>query len=123
VDVTSEEVGVWIGIVMYMGVHHSPAIADYSKHIELSSVQKEQKDHSTGKGIRFCHSKVDLILNLSAHLVAYMFFWAFHSMIINSHVHGTSGHTIKSTTCSRTVNSGGSERLSSSRDATDMLAM
>jgi hypothetical protein len=37
-------------------------------------------------------------------------------------VHGTSGHTIKSTTCSRTVNSGGSERLSSSRDATDMLA-
>jgi hypothetical protein len=49
VDVTSEEVGVWIGIVMFMGAHHSPAIADYSKHIELSSVLKEQKDYSTGK--------------------------------------------------------------------------
>jgi hypothetical protein len=38
-------------------------------------------------------------------------------------VHRTSGHTIKSTTSSRTVNSGGSERLTSSRDDTDMLAM
>jgi hypothetical protein len=53
VDVTSEEGGVWIGIVMYTGVHHSPAIPDYSKNSELSSVLKEQKEHSTGKGIRF----------------------------------------------------------------------
>jgi hypothetical protein len=29
---TSEEVDVWIGIVLYMGVHQSPAIADYWKH-------------------------------------------------------------------------------------------
>jgi hypothetical protein len=69
-DVTSEEVGVWIGIVLYMGVHQSPAIADYWKHddqnplhpirthmsqtrfeqikrylhIESPSVPKEQKD-------------------------------------------------------------------------------
>jgi hypothetical protein len=31
-DVTSEEFGVWIGIFLYMGVHQSPAIADYWKH-------------------------------------------------------------------------------------------
>jgi hypothetical protein len=28
-DVPSEEVCVWIGIAIYMGVHQSPAIADY----------------------------------------------------------------------------------------------
>jgi hypothetical protein len=38
-------------------------------------------------------------------------------------VHRTSGHTIKSTTSRRTVNSGRSERLTSSRDDTDMLPM
>jgi hypothetical protein len=37
--------------------------------------------------------------------------------------HSTSGYTIKSTSSSRTVNSGGSERLTSSRDDTDMLAI
>jgi hypothetical protein len=83
---------------MYMGVHQSPAIADYWKHddqnplhpirtdmsqtrieqikrylhIESPSVLKEQKDHSTGEVIRFCHLKVDPILGLSAHLVAYV---------------------------------------------------
>jgi hypothetical protein len=88
-DVTSEEVGVWIGIVMYMGVHRSPAIADYWKHddknplhpirthmsqtrfeqikrylhIESPSAPKEQKDPSTGKVTRFWHSKVDPILD------------------------------------------------------------
>jgi hypothetical protein len=87
-DVTPEEVGVWIGIVMYMGVHQSPAIADYWKHddqtplhpirthmsqtrfeqikrylhIESPSVPKEKKDPSTGKVTRFWHSKVDPIL-------------------------------------------------------------
>jgi hypothetical protein len=71
-----------------MGVHRSPAIADYWKHddqnplhpirthmsqtrfeqikrylhIESPSVQKEQKDPSTGKVTRFWHSKVDPIL-------------------------------------------------------------
>jgi hypothetical protein len=41
-------------------------------HIESPSVPKEQKDPSTSKVIRFLHSKVDPILALSAHLVAYV---------------------------------------------------
>jgi hypothetical protein len=31
-DVTPEEIGQWLGIVLYMGVHVSPAVADYWKH-------------------------------------------------------------------------------------------
>jgi hypothetical protein len=31
-DVSADEIGCWLGIVVYMGVHCSPAIADYWKH-------------------------------------------------------------------------------------------
>jgi hypothetical protein len=35
-DVTPEEIGRWLGIVLYMGVHVSPALADYWKYDGLN---------------------------------------------------------------------------------------
>jgi hypothetical protein len=35
-DVRPEEIGRWLGIVLYMGVHVSPALADYWKHDGLN---------------------------------------------------------------------------------------
>jgi hypothetical protein len=35
-DVSADEIGCWLGIVVYMGVYCSPAIADYWKHDGLN---------------------------------------------------------------------------------------
>jgi hypothetical protein len=35
-DVSASELGVWLGIVLYMGVHSSPAVRDYLRHNGLN---------------------------------------------------------------------------------------
>jgi hypothetical protein len=87
-DVTAQEVGVWLGIVIYMGVHSSPALSDYWKHdaenpdhsirhhrgltrfekikrflhIASPTAPSETQD-AQGRVRRLWHSKVDPILN------------------------------------------------------------
>jgi hypothetical protein len=87
-DTTAQEVGVWLGIIIYMGVHSSPALSDYWKHdgenpdhpirhhmgltrfeqikrylhIALPTAPRETKD-AQGRVRRLWHSKVDPILD------------------------------------------------------------
>jgi hypothetical protein len=86
-EVTAMEIGVWIGMAIYMGVHQSPELADYWRHdqenplhpirthmsqtrfeqikrylhIESPLAPKEIKEHGTVR--RLWHSKVDPMLN------------------------------------------------------------
>jgi hypothetical protein len=82
-EVTPEELGVWLGITIYMGVHCAPAVRDYWKHDDLNPTHPitdymsqtrfeqikryfhvnhpEDPMHSP-TGRRLWHSKVDRIL-------------------------------------------------------------
>jgi hypothetical protein len=35
-EVSASELGVWLGIVLYMGVHSSPTVRDYRRHNGLN---------------------------------------------------------------------------------------
>jgi hypothetical protein len=84
VEVKPQEIGAWIGIVLYMGVHRSPAIPDYWRHDGLSPThpitnymsqtrfeQVKRYFHVsdldevtvTAKGRRLWHCKVDPLLD------------------------------------------------------------
>jgi len=83
-EVSVSELGVWLGIVLYMGVHSSPAVRDYWRHNGLNPTHPISKymDQIRFKeikwyfhvfspdlpkiaptGRRLWHSKVDLILD------------------------------------------------------------
>jgi hypothetical protein len=47
-EVTAEELDGWIGIVIYMGVHCSPAIEDYWAHRNGLNTKHPTSDFSTG---------------------------------------------------------------------------
>jgi hypothetical protein len=83
-EVSASELGVWLGIVLYMGVHSFPAVRDYWRHNELNPthsiceymgqirfVEIKRYFHVSSPdlpkiattGRRLWHSKVDLILD------------------------------------------------------------
>jgi len=83
-EVSASELGLWLGIVLYMGVHSSPAVRDYGRHNGLNPthpiceymgqtrfeeikryfhVSSPDLPKIAPTGRRLCHSKVDLILD------------------------------------------------------------
>jgi hypothetical protein len=83
-EVAASELGVWLGIVWYMGVHSSPAVRDYWRHNGLNPthpiceykgqtqfeeikryfhVSSPNLPKTAPTGRRLWHSKVDLILD------------------------------------------------------------